>query len=280
MENLEQIVTELKNGDTILYLGMGIFSQGSFEGGAMIPHDSNSLILALNSGRPMAPKLMYEYSRAAMDIEQRVGRKALEQKLFSIFSQKINSVATFDLVEKLKPKYIIDTNYDDTILGFYTDTPHSVILGKARLGAELDRFEIHEFDVESKKYTKITKEQLSLDNSVIFKPMGAVSPVDTFIISDADFVDWLTEAMGGFALPQALKKYREGKKYLMLGFSFDKDTQRMAANEITLALEGGYFVYDGELTKNGAAYLANHKMEQIVENTDDFVASALKILSA
>ncbi len=277
MENLEQIATELKNGDTILYLGMNIFARSSFEDGTPVPFDSDSLILALNNSRPMAPKLMYEYSRAAMNIEQRDGRKALEQKLIGIFSKKFSTVAAHELVRKIHPRYVVDTNYDDTLLSIYADTSHSVILGKARLGAEHDRFEIFEYNLDEKRYTKVAKEQINLDNPIIFKPMGSHNPAQTHIISDADFVDWITEAMGGFALPPALKQFRVGKKYLFLGLAFDKDTQRMVANEITLDLAGGYFVHDGAMTKNGVNFLTSHKMEQITEDPNLFAKKLLEI---
>jgi len=55
--------------------------------------------------------------------------------------------------------------------------------------------------------------------------------------------------MGGFALPSVLKTYRKTKKYLFLGTSFDRDTDRMVANELTLDLEGGYVITDKELGK-------------------------------
>ena len=40
-----------------------------------IPADSESLIYAMNDGKPMAPRLMYEFPRAAMNLEN---KKSLE----------------------------------------------------------------------------------------------------------------------------------------------------------------------------------------------------------
>lgn len=79
--------------------------------------------------------------------------------------------------------------------------------------------------------------------------MGTPLPEPSFVISDADYVDWLTEAMGGFAVPSVLKTYRKTKKYLFLGTAFDRDTDRMVANELTHDLEGGYFINDQPLSK-------------------------------
>ena len=278
MYQIESMAGELKSGDTILYLGIGIFKWLKFENGEDMPYDSNSIIFALNDGKPMAPRLMYEYTRAAMDIEQRAGRGFLEKKLTSIYSKPFVTGAVFELVKKLMPKYIIDTNYDDAILKLYAKTTHSVIFGKSRIGAELDRFEIFEMDIQSGEYVKIDKNTLNTDNPIIFKPMGCVHPKSSFIISDADFVDWLTEAMGGFAVPPILKPYRENKKYLMLGIGFEKDTERMVANELTLGLSGGYLVNDKEPAKNCEKYLKSHKMEFIASDVNEFAAKLVSEL--
>jgi hypothetical protein len=278
MDKIVKIADELKNNDTLLYIGSGAFKGVSFESGEPMPYDSDSIIFALNDGKSMTPRLMYEYTRAAMDIEQRVGRGFLEKKLLSIYSKPYKHCSVLELVGKLMPKYIIDTNYDDAVLKLYANVPHSVIVGKARIGAQLDRFEIYEMDTTSHEYVKIEKEFLRLDNPIIFKPFGCISPKPSFIISDADFVDWLTEAMGGFALPPSLKEWRIGKKYLMLGLTFDKDTERMAANEITIGLDSGYFVLDKQASKNCDKYLKSHNMELIAEDSNEFAAKICAVL--
>ena len=69
-ERLLDIARGLVRGELIPYLGPGAL-QGAIDPstGAPIPADSDSLILAMNHGRPMAPRLMWEFPRAAMDVE-------------------------------------------------------------------------------------------------------------------------------------------------------------------------------------------------------------------
>jgi len=107
---------------------------------------------------------------------------------------------------------------------------------------------------------------------ILFKPLGCIVPEKNFIISDADFVDWLTEAMGGFGLPPFLKKYREGKSYLFLGIDFDRDTFRMVANEITMGLKGGILVNDKEaISKKEEKFLASHNIEKLKTSLELFI---------
>jgi hypothetical protein len=67
-----------------------------------------------------------------------------------------------------------------------------------------------------------------------------------------------------------LKTYRKTKKYLFLGTAFDRDTDRMVANELTLDLEGGYFVKEGALTKREEKFLEKHNIELVNMSLDEF----------
>jgi hypothetical protein len=65
--------------------------------------------------------------------------------------------------------------------------------------------------------------------------MGSPLPDATYIASDADYVDYITELMGGFAIPQFLKEYRKGRRYLFLGLRMTRDTERMVLSDIIYA---------------------------------------------
>lgn len=59
---IDTIKKEIRNQTTIPYFGLGVFEGTQTKEGEAVPYDSDSLILAMNSGRPMAARLMYEYS--------------------------------------------------------------------------------------------------------------------------------------------------------------------------------------------------------------------------
>ncbi len=63
--------------------------------------------------------------------------------------------------------------------------------------------------------------------------MGSPLPLpETFIASDADYVDYITELMGGFGLPNFLKERRQGMQYLFIGLRMNRDTERMVMSDI------------------------------------------------
>lgn len=272
---MDNIVEKIKTGELIPFLGMRIFENTKCKDGSTLPYDSDSMILALNNGRAMSPRLMYEYSRAAMNLEQRKGREFIIQMTNHIYSSKEYEIPkTYKWLATLKPKYVIDTNMDDSLQKIYSDCNHFLITGVSRITANWDRYLIYSYDIETKTYTRIEKDKLTLDLPILFKPMGSTKPEMNFIISDADFVDWLTEAMGGYAMPEILKEYRKNKEYLFLGVDFSRDTFRMVTNEVTINLKSGIVLFNkDELTKKEDKFIKTHNLTQLNMSIDEFIKS-------
>lgn len=270
---MDNIKEALKDGTIVPFLGMGVFYNTKAQDGSTMPYDSDSMILALNNGRAMSDRLMYEYSRAAMSLEQRKGREFIIQMTNHIYSSKEYELPqAYKILKEIQPKYLIDTNLDDSGCKVYQDVNHFMITGVSRIMADYDRFIVYLYDKETKSYNIVDKTELNDTIPILFKPMGSTIPDMNFIISDADFVDWLTEAMGGYAIPPFLKSYKMDKSYLFLGVDFARDTYRMVANEITLGLKDGFVVTSKEeLTKKEVKFLSGHNLSQIKEDTDTFL---------
>lgn len=258
---MDDLREQLNKGDLVLFLGMGVFENFTCKDGSTLPYDSDSFVLAINGGRAMSPRLMYEYTRAAMSLEQRKGREYLVAMVNHIYTSKEYDLPLiYEFIAKVKPRYIVDTNLDDSLLKAYENTPHFLVSGVSRIMGGYDRFVVYKYD--TKVYTKVDKSTLDASLPILFKPMGGVSPEKNFIVSDADFVDWLTEAMGGYAMPAFLKEYREKKKYLFCGVDFTRDTYRMVANEITIGLLGGFILTQKEeFSKKELQFAKKHNLE-------------------
>lgn len=268
---IETIKKELRNQSTIPYFGLGVFEGITTKEGESVPHDSDSLILAMNGGRAMAPRLMYEYSRAAMHLEQRRGVEYMTQLINHIYTKPFEPTQLHKAIIDMSPRYLIDTNRDTKFQELLAYTPHCLIIGKSRIMGNDYRYEVYEYDVENQKYFLVDEEVLETAQKILFKPMGSPLPNPSFVISDADYVDWLTEAMGGFAVPKVLKTYRKAKKYLFFGTYFDRDTDRMVANELSLDLEGGYVITDKELGKKEKKFIEKHHLEVIQMSLPEFI---------
>ncbi|MEQ1529545.1 MAG: SIR2 family protein [Methylococcales bacterium] len=227
-----EILSGLFDNKVVPYLGPGVlFDAKSKLNGAPIPADSNSLILAMNGGKPMAPKLMYEFPRAAMNQELKRGRNFVSQFLDKTYGEsKWTRAAVHEWLAEWKPHYVIDINRDTQLQDSYADEEHTLIVGVARVIGNHYRFKIFHYDGQS--YFEIEQSQVNTRLPILFKPMGTPKPQSNYIASDADYVDYITELMGGFAIPDFLKDYRKGKKYLLLGLPLNRDSERMVMSDI------------------------------------------------
>ena len=229
---LSEILTGLYDKRVVPYLGPGVlFDSTNKVTGTPIPADSESLILAMNNGKPMAPKLMYEFPRAAMNQELKKGRNFLGQFLTKLYGEtEYTRAAVHNWIAEWKPAYVIDINRDTQLQDSYADEEHTLIVGVARITASQFRFRIYQYD--GKEYSEIEQEQVDQRLPILFKPMGSPKPEANYIASDADYVDYITELMGGFAIPDFLKEYRKGKQYLLVGVPLNRDSERMVMSDI------------------------------------------------
>lgn len=224
--SLDQIRAGLAAGEIVPFIGADALSDvTNNKTGSKIPATSDELILALNNGQPMSPRLMYEFPRAAMNIELKRGRVAVNRALEGIYADRgWSEAALHQWLTGLKLPYIIDLNRDTGLQQAWADRPHTLIVGIARIAGGL-RYKLFRHDGSG--YTAAEDGGIDPAAPILFKPCGTPWPEPNWIASDADFVDYITELMGGFAIPPYLKERRKGLRYVVLGARLNRDTIRM-----------------------------------------------------
>ncbi|OAI16878.1 hypothetical protein A1359_06690 [Methylomonas lenta] len=267
-----EILSGLYDNQVVPYLGPGVlFDVTSKLNGTPIPADSDSLILAMNGGKPMAPKLMYEFPRAAMNQELKRGRNYVSQFLDKTYAEmKWTRAAVHDWLAEWKPNYIVDINRDTQLQDSYADEEHTLVVGLARVIGNHFRFKIYHYDRE--QYFEVEQQQVDRKLPILFKPMGTPKPESNYVASDADYVDYITELMGGFAIPDFLKDYRVGKKYLLVGVPLNRDSERMVMSDITYAADEhrGWFLRKNPTDKE-KRYASKMGLELIEADCQDLL---------
>lgn len=228
---LSEIERGIRDSSIVPFIGpYALRGVRSPDGSEPLPVSGEELILALNRGRPMAPKLMYEFPRAAMNVELKRGRKALDRFLTELYSRPWSLSLLHEWIRDLCPPLVVDINRDTQLQDAYADTPHILIVGVARIAGTEYRFQIWHYD--GSRYRAVSQDAVESGLPILFKPTGTPRPEPTFIASDADYVDYITELMGGFAIPAFLKSYRQGRRWVTLGLPLSRDTERMLLSEI------------------------------------------------
>jgi len=268
----EQLMTGLSDGTIVPYLGAGVLSDvKNVATGNPIPATSDELIIAMNDGRPMAPKLMYEFPRAAMNVELKRGRTTVTRFLNRTYGEaEYTRGKVHEWIKALAPKYAIDINRDTQLQDSYADKAHNLIVGIARIGGTPNRYKLYIWDGSS--YTEV--EALDMSLPVLFKPMGTPRPEGVYIASDADYVDYITELMGGFAIPPGMKEYRVGKQYLLMGLRLNRDTERMVMSDIIYgAGEPSGWILLPEPNAKERRFCQKVGLEIIEEDVFDFIGA-------
>jgi len=273
------ILAGLADGSVVPYLGCraldGVIDPAS---GRAIPADSDSLILAMNDGKPMAPKLMYEFPRAAMNIELKRGRSAVTKFLDRTYRDTAwTPSALHTWLADLKLPYVVDSNRDTLLQKAYAGRPHTLIVGLARIGGSDYRFKLFQNDGASEggHYRAIEQGDVDVTLPILFKPLGTPLPESHYIASDADFVDYVTELMGGFGIPAFVKRMRQGKRYLLLGLPLTRDTERMVLSDIQFgaARPAGWALIPNATDKE-KRFLAKLGMEWVSADAADLLVAA------
>ncbi|HYN77662.1 MAG TPA: SIR2 family protein [Lamprocystis sp. (in: g-proteobacteria)] len=232
---LSALAHGIRTGDIVPYLGPGALAGVvDVTNQEPIPADSDSLIIALNNGKPMSARLMWEFPRAAMDVELKRGRGAVHRFLNNTYAERTWTRAPLhDWLGSVLPQYVIDINRDTQLQDSYAAVPHTLVRGISRIAGTDYRFRLDHYD--GAIYHEVGQDAVDPALPVLFKPMGSPRPDATFIASDADYVDYITEMMGGFAIPSFLKTYRQGRQYCFLGLRFLRDTERMVMSDMIYA---------------------------------------------
>lgn len=267
-----ELLAGLKDGSIVPYIGSGVLADvRNVATGEPIPADSDSLIIAMNGGKPMAPKLMYEFPRAAMNVELKRGRSAVTKFLTRTYGETAWTRAAFhDWLKEIAPPYVIDINRDTQLQDSYAGVPHNLVVGIARIGGTDFRYKLYSWDGSA--YQK--SETINPALPILFKPMGTPIPEANYIASDADYVDFITELMGGFSIPPAVKELRKGKKYLLMGLRLNRDTERMVMSDfIYAAAQPAGWVFIATPTDKEKRFCKKVGLEIIAADICDFIGA-------
>jgi hypothetical protein len=270
----EKLLAGLKDGSIVPYLGPGVLADvKNVATGEPIPADSDSLIIAMNGGKPMAPKLMYEFPRAAMNIELKRGRTTVTKFLTRTYGETAwTRGAVHDWLKDIAPHYVIDINRDTQLQDSYGNLPHNLIVGIARLGGTDFRYKLYFWDGNAYQKTEAINPAIP----ILYKPMGTPKPDANYIASDADYVDFITELMGGFSIPPEVKALRKGKQYLLMGLRLNRDTERMVMSDVIYAAaEPAGWVLIQNPTDKERRFCKKQKLELIEADVFDLIGAAI-----
>ena len=108
--------------------------------------------------------------------------------------------------------------------------------------------------------------------TLLYQPLGSITPAANYIVSDSDYVEILTEIDIQTPIPEVVQMVRRGRNFLFLGCRFATQVERGFARQIMKRSSDRHWaVIEGPLSKNETKFLAEQNIVWIDAPLAEFV---------
>jgi len=268
---LAEAAASLAADDLVAYLGPGLID------GAPLPTTPEAVAAALHARAPAPSKIRTNMWSVAQFIEQRRHRRTLQGFMTEVFAAPLEPTDFHRFLAGLPLSLVVDTWYDGTFAAAF----HAAGRGEAIELQGITRAG-ETRDIWTKAYdaagAEVPLERADAAARVLYAPHGGVRPARNFLVSDADYVEALTEIDIQSPIPATVQRRRASRGFLFLGCRFHDQMLRTYARQIMKRSAGPHHaVVDAAgLSRNEALFLAAQGITPI----DLPLADALAILMA
>ena len=236
-------------GRMIPYLGAGI--AGLTEG---VPASPAALCALIEAEVRVPRRASGNLWSAAQFVESRRFRATLNDIAARAFAPgQGRSNAVQRALAALRPPMIVDTWYDDGLLAALAGQPGwGWVQGVSRNGEWIE--------IWTRAYAPDGTERPEGPDpdwgTLVYKPHGLARKGSSFLMSDSDYVEVLTEIDIQTPIPAEVRTRRSGRGFLFLGCRFDDQMLRIFARQIAKRSGGGHVaVIEGQLTRMEMRFL-------------------------
>jgi hypothetical protein len=257
---IAEIQAALAAGTLIPYLGAGVLPAGS-----AVPTSSEALAEQLTTKVSVPHKLRKNLTGAAQFIENFKHRKTVVSLMQAAFAAEVAPTALHRfLADQPALPLLVHAWYDDVpqrALAHRNDW--AVVQGVSQ--AEHFGKWTHEFGPDGKP------NDVTNIRTLLYQPLGSVSPEANFLVSDSDYVEVLTEIDIQTPIPDSVKSLRAGRHFLFLGCRFSTQLERSFAYQISKRSSAHHWAVLPETpTRNEQRFMANYGITRIDMNLADF----------
>lgn len=246
---LEQAMNEVAAGKRIAYLGPEV---SALSGGAA--PTTPAALCAMIEAQVRAPRRASgNLWSVAQYVESRKFRATLDKIVIEAFdAPAAQPNPVHDWLARVRPPMVVDSWYDDGLLrAFGKGGNWGLVQGVSRNGEWIDIF--------TRAYDSAGQEVEAADpawETLLYKPHGIARAGSSYLISDSDYVEVLTEIDIQRPIPEEVQERRTGKPFLFLGCRFDDQMLRIFARQIAKRSGQGHMaVMPGPLTRMERRFL-------------------------
>jgi len=274
---LNQIAAGLWCGTLAPYLGPETLRLESSN--AALPLEPESLAAFLVKRVTVPARIRRNPNAAAQYIENFRHRRTLKNIMIEAYSGETTAPRLYQLLSRLGLPLIVDTGYDQALQTVLEDQHRDWIQIQGVSRAEVRDSWYRTFAADD---TQLASSEHRECTTLLYKPWGGVRPQGHFIVSDADFVEVLTEIDIQTPIPDAVKIRRSQCGFVFFGCRFRDQLSRTYARQIMKRSAGPHYAVlpTAELTRNEQRFIAEQAIVVINRPLAEVAAELECLLAA
>lgn len=256
---LANVAAGLRSGSIVPYLGPGVAELSKPD----VPRTPDALATFFGTKVALPRRARGNAWAAAQHIESNKHRSTVTGLMAQAFSAPVEPTALHRHLATLRLPIIVDTWYDGAMRAALGKRDGwGEVQGITRAG--IGEFRWYRFyDADGNEVDSLAAGNWT---TVLYKPHGGVLPARNFLISDADYVEVLTEIDIQTPIPEIIKQRRIGRSFLFIGCRFDDQLLRIYARQITKRSASVHYalVEPDVLSRNERRFLLDQGLTPLV----------------
>ncbi|MCA1458192.1 SIR2 family protein [Bradyrhizobium sp. BRP22] len=230
---LTDIARRLRSASIVPYLGPGLADVSKLD--APMTPDALAAFFASKVALPRRAK--GNIWASAQHIENNKHRSTVTALMALAFAAPVAPTLLHHHLAALAPPLIVDTWYGAMRAALGRRKGWGEVQGISRAGIGEDRW-YRFYDAAGQEVDRAAAQSWS---TILYKPHGGVLPARNFLISDADYVEVLTEIDSQTPIPDVVKERRTGRSFLFIGCRFNDQLLRSYARQLTRRSAGAHY---------------------------------------
>jgi hypothetical protein len=269
--SLADIAVRLRAGAIVPYLGPGLAELSKPD----VPMNPEALAAFFGTKVALPRRAKGNAWASAQHIESMKHRSTVTALMNEAFATPVGPAPIHHYLASLRLPMIVDTWYDGAMrsaLGQRSDWGE--VQGITRAGIGEDRW-YRFYDAAG---AEADRAAAGTWTTILYKPHGSVVPAKNFLISDADYVEVLTEIDIQTPIPDVVKDRRTERSFVFIGCRFNDQLLRTYARQITKRSAATHYVIvePDKLSKNEIRFFIDQGLTPIAISLD----RAIEILLA
>lgn len=223
---LSDVVARLRGGNVIPYLGPGVAELG----GPAVPMTPEALAAFFGTKVALPRRARGNAWASAQHIESTRHRATVTALMAEAFATPVAPTALHHHLATMPLPLVVDSWYDGAMRSALAGrVDWGEIQGITRAGIGEDRW-YRFYDAAGQEVDRARAKDWT---TILYKPHGSVAPAKNFLISDADYVEVLTEIDIQTPIPDEVKARRTGRSFLFLGCRFNDQLLRTYVRQVS-----------------------------------------------